>query len=268
MGNRTRHGRYAVVTPYFMEQPKLLRRCIDSVKAQSVETDHFVVADGRPQSWIDQEAVRHIKLDRAHGDYGNTPRGMGAMIALAEAYDGMGFLDADNWLERDHVGTCLEAASDSPGGAAQCDYVIARRMFRRPDATLMPVEEEFGHVDTSCFFFLRGAFSFVPHWMLMPKEISVYGDRIFYQMLRQHDLQCAVARKPTVNYLCLWESVYRQLEEVPPEEAKPNLDQGKVYAWLNSLDERQFEIVNRLCGVRLTTLREEARQALAIAGGV
>ena len=258
------HGRYAIVTPYFIEKPALLRRCIDSVKNQSVNTDHFVVADGCPKVWVDEKEVRHIKLDRPHGDYGNTPRGVGAVIAIAEEYDGIGFLDADNWLESIHVEACLDAAAKIPGGVAQCDYVIAQRMFRRPDETLMPIEEEYGHVDTSCFFFLRGSFGVLPHWASMPKTLSAYGDRIFYQMLRQHDFQAAVVEKPTVNYLCLWESLYRRLRENPPKEAKPDIDQGKVDAWLNGLNDREFEIVNRLCGVRLTTLREEARRSAPV----
>jgi cellulose synthase/poly-beta-1,6-N-acetylglucosamine synthase-like glycosyltransferase len=56
--------RYAIVTPYYGEERKLLQRCISSVKSQTVKADHFLVADGRPQSWIEDEDVRHIELDR------------------------------------------------------------------------------------------------------------------------------------------------------------------------------------------------------------
>src|ERR1700731_4980422 len=99
--------RYAIITPYHEESRDQLERCIRSVSAQTVPTDHIIVADGRPQDWIDATGARHLRLDRAHGDYGNTPRGLGAMLAIAERYDGIGLLDADNWLEPEHVAACV-----------------------------------------------------------------------------------------------------------------------------------------------------------------
>ena len=88
--------KYAIVTPYFKETPSLLKRCIRSVRDQTLNADHIMVADGHPQDWIDNERVRHIRLDRSHNDYGNTPRGIGAILAIAEQYSGIGLLDADN----------------------------------------------------------------------------------------------------------------------------------------------------------------------------
>ena len=79
-------SRWVIVTPYYKEERPLLSRCISSVSNQSVRTDHIVVADGHPQSWIDMEPVRHLKLDRSHGDYGNTPRGIGVLLAISEGY--------------------------------------------------------------------------------------------------------------------------------------------------------------------------------------
>ncbi|WP_063058623.1 hypothetical protein [Nocardia sienata] len=43
-----------IVTPYFPGSPELLQRCIDSVVAQTVETEHILVADGTAQDWIDE----------------------------------------------------------------------------------------------------------------------------------------------------------------------------------------------------------------------
>jgi hypothetical protein len=150
------HKRYAIITPYHKEDRRLLQRAIDSVGNQTVPTDHFPIADGFPQDWIDGEGVRHVKLDREHGCGGNTPRGVGALIAIAEEYDGIGMLDADNWLDHDHVQTCVEAAKSCEGGAIHCDYVIAQWRLRRPDETILPWPEEPGHIDTGRFFFFRG----------------------------------------------------------------------------------------------------------------
>jgi hypothetical protein len=46
------NGRYAIVTPYYKEDRALIERCIDCVRAQSIPTEHILVADGHPQSWI------------------------------------------------------------------------------------------------------------------------------------------------------------------------------------------------------------------------
>jgi GT2 family glycosyltransferase len=91
--------RYVFVTPYYKETREYVERCIASVKRQTIRADHILISDGFPQNWIDQADVRHLRLDRTHQDYGNTPRGLGALMAVAEGYDGIGLLDADCWLE-------------------------------------------------------------------------------------------------------------------------------------------------------------------------
>ena len=95
--------RYVFITPYYKETRAVLEQCIASVRSQSVRADHILIADGFPQDWIDQINVRHVRLDRAHADWGNTPRCIGALMAAAEGYDGIAFLDADCWLEQDHL---------------------------------------------------------------------------------------------------------------------------------------------------------------------
>jgi hypothetical protein len=69
------------------------------------------VSDGFPQDWLDSANVRHIRLGRPHNDAGNTPRGLGALLAVSEGYDGIGLLDADNWYDEDHIAADRIAAS-------------------------------------------------------------------------------------------------------------------------------------------------------------
>jgi glycosyltransferase involved in cell wall biosynthesis len=257
--------RYAIITPYHKEKRSLIQRCIDSVKSQHVKnksiTEHLLIADGFPQTWIDHEQVRHFKLDREHGDNGNTPRGIGALIAIGEEYDGIGVLDADNWLDDDHIQACLEAAASCEGGV--CDYVIAKRRFRRPDESILPISEQVGLVDTSCFFFLRGAFNVLPHWAMMPRALSPICDRLFIAMLKRYSFQVAYIGRPTVNYHCLWEGVYRDLGEQPPPEANHFVDGHRIEGWINSLNPRELEIACRLSGV----LRLRSIQDLGLASG-
>jgi hypothetical protein len=251
-------ARYAIITPYHKENRWLLERCIASVRNQSIAADHFLVADGFPQAWIDEAGVRHVKLDRPHGDFGNTPRGVGALIAIGEEYDGIGLLDADNWLEPEHIAACLAAARTTP---LPCDYVIARRNFRRPDETIMPIPEEPGHVDTNCFFFLRGSFSVIPHWATMPKNLSSFCDRYFYYMMRRQPFTAATVSRPTVNYHCLWEWMYRTLGETPPTDAKMSLDVEKPGRWLRSLSRRELEIAGRLVGIPIIPVPAQSAPA-------
>jgi cellulose synthase/poly-beta-1,6-N-acetylglucosamine synthase-like glycosyltransferase len=100
----------AVITPYYKESRAWLERCLDSVAAQSHPCTHIVVADGHPQDWIDERPVRHLRLDRPHADYGDTPRALGGLMAANEGFDAICFLDADNWYGRHHVLSCLRLA--------------------------------------------------------------------------------------------------------------------------------------------------------------
>ena len=244
-------SRPIVITPYYKEDRATLMRCMTSVRNQTVPTEHLMIADGHPQDWIDAEPVRHLKLDRAHGDYGNTPRGIGATLAAADGYAPIMMLDADNWLEPDHVDVCLRAAA----AAAGTDYVIAGCQLRRPDGTIMPVPASppTEHVDTSRFVFFPGSYQTLPLWALMPQQMSPIGDRVFWSALQARGLAgVIVSDRITVNYLCLWESYYRALGEVPPAGAKPNIDPRPMYEWWAGLSAREQLIVTRLTGISLT----------------
>jgi hypothetical protein len=251
--------KFAVITPYHDESRQLLERCIQSVSRQTIPVEHFVVADGLPQSWLDTEPVRHIKLDRPHRDFGNTPRGIGSLLAISEGFDGFGFLDADNWLEPDHVELCVRFGK--PGESSTCDYVVTQRHLRRPDGTTIPMPEEHDHVDTNCLFMLKGAFFVVPYFAMMPKQLSPMADRIFYQALRARGLRSAFVPTKTVNYHCLWESVYALIGEVPPPGAKPNIDAAPIHQYLDALTERELQLVSSLSGVDFSNRRSNIHQA-------
>ena len=117
--------RYAIITPYYKEDRGVLERCIQSVKGQSVPADHFLISDGFPQDWLENAGVRHLRLGKAHSDAGNTPRGLGALLAASEGYDGIGLLDADNWYDKNHVEECCKAVYSTTEPPA--DLVFAKR---------------------------------------------------------------------------------------------------------------------------------------------
>lgn len=252
--------RVAVVTPYFKEPRAWLERCIDSVRSQTHACDHLLVADGHAQDWVDGVGVRHLRLDRGHADYGNTPRSIGGQLAVAEGYDAIAFLDADNWFEPEHVQTCIDVAERS--GA---DYVAARRHFVRADGSRMPVrigEDESGaHVDTNCFFLLFGAFHSIPRWLLMPKPMAIWCDRFYLSSLREEGLKEARTAQATVNYLCTWADVFHSIGEEPPAYAKLGLPRERLLQWARRLQPDDLATVRRLSGCSLVRFFQEGRAA-------
>jgi hypothetical protein len=243
-------SRPIVITPYYKEDPALLRRCMDSVRRQTVPAEHLMVADGHPQDWIDAEPVRHLKLDRSHGDYGNTPRGVAALLASSEGYSAIMMLDADNWLEPEHVELCLRAAAATPG----TDFVVVRRNFRRPDGSVMPIDEEptARFVDTNCFAFFPGSYQVLPIWALMPQQMSCVGDRVFSVALHGRALTgVAITDRATVNYQCMWKSFYLGIGEQPPPGAVDNIDPRSMFDWWRALNPREQEILRRWTGASM-----------------
>ncbi len=247
-------NKYCIVTPYYKEDRSLLERCIKSVREQTIAADHIMIADGFPQDWLDAEPVRHIKLDRSHGDYGNAARGLGALLAVAEKYEGIAFLDADNWYDNDHIETCLMAAQNHPKRA---DFVAAQRRLVRPDGSVLPgvagddLPKEGGHIDTNCLFFLPMAFHMIYRWCTIPQEMSIVGDRLFYYICRSESLEIAIAEKRTVNYTWMFSDSYVGLGETPPAGAKPSVNWNGVQNWLDSLSPEYFAVVQRLTGLHL-----------------
>lgn len=242
--------RVAVVTPYYQEPRAWLERCIDSVRAQTHACTHLLVADGHAQDWIDANGVRHLRLDRAHADYGNTPRSLGAQLMVAEQFDAIAFLDADNRYAPDHIARCVATAE-----ASGADFVFSDRRFVREDGSLIPFEsreDRVGrHVDTSCLFLLFGAFHALPRWCLMPRPMAMAGDRYFLKSLRDDGLREARTGAATVDYLCTWADVYRAVGETPPPYAKSQLPVARLRQWLGRLSAQDFEAVHRLSGCRI-----------------
>lgn len=252
----------AIITPYYKESRAMLERCLQSVRLQDMAVTHFVIADGYPQDWIDAVGVRHLRLDRAHADFGNTPRSVGGILAASEGYDAIGFIDADNWLEPDHASSCLQAAEAAD---TDIDYVVAQRRLCRIDGSVIPVmtsdDQDGSHVDTNCFFLLPGSFHTLGRWGVMPKPLSIVGDRIYNNSLHAGGLSHVRNARVTVNYLCTWEVVFKAVRETPPDYAKSTIELTPTLQWWASLDERDRQIVDRLAGapVHFPALPESAR---------
>jgi glycosyltransferase involved in cell wall biosynthesis len=245
--------RIAVVTPYWQEPPAVLARCIASVAAQSVTADHLMIADGAPQDWLDGQAVRHIRLDRNHGDFGNVARSVGALLAAGEGYDAIAFLDADNRIDTDHVARCLAAAQAPAGDTVpqrRTDVVIARRRFELPDGTPVSAPDDSGLVDTNCLFLLPGAYPVISRWALIPPALAAIGDRLFHAALINSDCRMVAADTASVTYVSRWAWHYEWLGRAIPADAR-QLDFAAIGSWLSGLTPVERDLVDHLVGARI-----------------
>lgn len=225
--------RIAVITPYFDEPLAYLEQCHRGVIAQGVNADHLMVADGQPRDCIDGWNARHVKLAAPHGDFGNTPRGIGSQIASKEGYDFIAYLDADNWYHVGHLKSLLQLWEQSRS-AVCCSF----RTFHDADGDDLGTYEEeevkLLHVDTSCFLIHRSGFDCLPVWLTMPKPLACIGDRVLLAAFLHRKLTIASTRARTVAYRTMASAHYRLAGRPVPEGARDIDHKAVALAYLSS----------------------------------
>jgi hypothetical protein len=214
----------AVITPYYKEPLSMLHRCHDSVIRQGPGVSHFMVADGFPRPEVDQWKATHIKLPSAHGDNGNTPRGIGGIIAFAQGFDAVAYLDADNWFGDEHIKSLLQAQHQT-GASVVCSW----RIVVLPDGTILehldPEDEKKTHVDTSCYLITQEVAFLSALWAQMPQKLGPICDRVFLGRASEADPNMCWTHKKTVyfesNYLLHYKMANklpdRPVHDIPPD---------------------------------------------------
>jgi len=225
----------AVVTPYFKESLGMLERCHKSVIDQGVEVAHYMVADGHTRAeLLAWPRVRHVSLPNAHSDNGNTPRGMGAMLAESEGFPFIAFLDADNWYHPGHIQALLRIWQET--GADIC--ASARTIHDDEGVELLGVsdadEQAHTHADTSCLLIHKKAFESNRIWLRMPKQLSPVCDRVFFQYVRQR-YRVAMTREKSVAFRTQYEAHYRAAGRQPPDGAKSDVG-AEPFRWMRTLE--------------------------------
>lgn len=226
-------ARIAVITPYHRETVAMLRQCHDSIRAQQVAADHIMIADGHPLAEVGQWPVLHMVLPRAHGDNGNTPRGLASLLARRNGYEFIAYCDADNWFHPGHLASLL--ALNAQSGRAVC---TALRSFHALSGAPLPVcdadEDALRHVDTSCFLIHRTAFALLDIWLTMPPVLSPICDRVFLAHLLHRGQQPISSQQRSVAFRCRYAAHYRAAGVEPPPDAKPDGFADAVWTWLRS----------------------------------
>jgi Glycosyl transferase family 2 len=217
----------AVVTPYYREDLSILAHCHRSVATQSVACTHVMVADGFPSNDISMWAVEHVILPRAHHDVGSTARAVGSCHAMGLGFDGIAFLDADNWYSQDHLASLL--ALHRQTGAS---FLTSSRVLCRLDGSFMGQchqTDGVHFVDTSCMLLMRPAFGLIANWCLVPDYAHIIADRIFLYWARSSGVQMAHSGQPTVSYRCGKAGIYEDSNETPPPGVQPRPDYDSVF---------------------------------------
>jgi hypothetical protein len=213
-------NRVAVITPYYKENNEYLRICHESVLLQAPHADHFFVADGHPNPLIEDWSCKHIILSSSHGDCGNTPRGIGALLALSEGYKFITFLDADNWYHENHIENLL-ALYDKMKFPICCSFRTYHSLNGSPLNIQETDEDNLTHVDTNCIMLHESAARKIATlWTLMPKKISPVGDRIIIAASKYFNLQLCSNKIRSVAYRTQWTSHYLAACAEPPENSK------------------------------------------------
>ena len=236
-------NRVAVITPYFKESTDILRQCYESVRNQAVACDHFFVSDGFPNLELMKWDIKHISLSQAHADNGNTPRGIGSILADSEGYDFISYLDADNWFHENHLQSLLNVWQET-----KADVCASFRTFHQFNGDLLPIEEpdeqSLEHIDTSCLLLHRNAFDCLNIWLKMPKALSPICDRVFVSGLRKRKYKFEYTKQKTLAFRSQYIYHYNLANLEPPPNSKTNV-MPAPYQWLQTI-EGINETVSRL----------------------
>lgn len=197
-----------VVTPYYLEDEKILDRCHQSVINQTyADTTHLFVSDGgiKHQSLSNSNL---IVLPVSHHDAGATPRSIGAISAFSNGTDAVAFLDADNTFEHSHISLLVDIMQNT-----RADVVTAtRNICNRTGAVLYVDNIESNGIefcDTNCYLINRSCLHLMTQWVV-DKQKQLWSDRFFWQAVKASSAKIAHSTTPTVNYYSKWAWHYRQ----------------------------------------------------------
>lgn len=222
--------RVAVVTPYWKESTEVLERNHKSVMAQThCDLVHYMIQDGNPFNSVGVLAgwdITHVQLPHC-GDYGDTPRLVGCALADAAGVDAIVLLDADCWLEPEHVANMVKSMQET--GAA---IVTCPRSLWRMDGTEMGVDSESNGIhfnDTNCYLVSREAFYLFRQWGLKDRKLCIVDDRVFWKAVQESGLKITRNPTATVNYPTSFAFHYEVAGEKVPDGAKVIVGSGSDY---------------------------------------
>lgn len=213
----------AVVTPYHSDDYRYIGQCRSSVINQTVSVDHIVVCDGCCEPANVTPFDRAILLNNRYNDFGNFPRGFGALIAYDLGYDVISFLDADNFFHPKHIERALELGI-STKNTSVC---ASGRVIVSEHGELIgrcEVSNGIKFADTSTITIFNPVKELLAYWLTIRSEHAAVGDRIFFDHVRRLNLAVHWTGQHTVAYRARSASFYRQLGLTPVKGLRDTSD--------------------------------------------
>ena len=244
--------RVAILTPYSREPLAVLERCHRSVGRQTVQCEHILVADGYPRAELDSWPIRHLRLASPTNNFGDTPRRIAGEAAIESGFAAVVYLDADNWLRPRHVESLI--ACHLARGTALCH---SARTLHRADGTLMSLiqrGDNVVHVDTSCLFVTSSAFDLLSLWGSWPRELSCLDDRMLWHAAMARGYSHSFTGAFTTCYSATHVGFFRAMGEMPPADARPDLDVDRLISWHAALSATERDSLDRRWGFSVSTL--------------
>jgi len=215
--------RIAVVTPFWCSDQEFIEDCHQSILNQTYYCHHIIVCDGCPPPIISddrQATTTIIRLKERSNDFGNTPRGVGSILALERGFDAIFFLDADNWFASDHVSSVLSHGQSSSG-----KLCISRRIIVAIDGTplgLCDSSDGIQFADTSTMALLGRATEYARKWLSIESKYSAIGDRIFFKDAIALDFHVQRTERATVAYRARHAAFYDRVSLAAPIATRRN----------------------------------------------
>jgi glycosyltransferase involved in cell wall biosynthesis len=209
----------AVITPYCAGSESYFEQCLESVLAQTIACVHIVVCDGETRVPSGRTTrLRIMTIPGPHHDTGNAARAVGGILADAEGFDAVAYLDADNWYDPDHVQLAWESANRTESAVISS----ARHLHALDGLWMGRCHEVNGttFVDTNCLFLRRPAFGLLSAWAQIPHAHAAIGDRIVWARVLKSGLPHTHTGRATVHYRTPYKVHYDRFGLPVPDGAK------------------------------------------------
>lgn len=214
----------AIITPFHQPDDPWLQQCIRSVREQTHgDCRHVLVGDGAAlPADVPSDSLLQITLNRNIGDYGDSPRTLGAIYGFSLGADAVAFLDADNWFSPDHIESLvrLHQATGAP-------VVVSLRNLVSLDGGLMGVCEDSDGLtfcDTNCMFFTQQAADIATSWWRIPPHLHAIDDRVIWSRVLRARHPIARTLRASANYRTGFRFHYENFNKAVPEAVKSGAD--------------------------------------------
>ena len=192
------------ITPCYKENDNIILKNIRSIQKQRCNQKIFqkCIFDGVPirstilSKIVEFENVSLYKTKKNHADYGDYVRRLGTKVSMMNKASCIGYLDADNTIEPNHVEEVLKTHENT-----KKNIVISRRNIISSENKLLEENNKQGFFDTNTITFFNDLIKIGLLWGRYPNQLSLIGDRIISKYIKKyHFNDIAFTNQKTVNY--------------------------------------------------------------------